>query len=783
MFFMGATNAIFVGLSVPISMFLAFITLQIAGFFMTSTLTMNMIVLFSFLLALGIVVDDAIVVIENTHRIYHQNKLLNIVTAAKAAAGEVFVPVLAGTLTTLAPFVPLLFWPGIVGKFMYYMPFTLIITLTASLIVAFIINPVFAVSFMKREHGEEASSPEKKNRRFWTSIIILLAVSGLCYAASGRGLGNFMIFITLIVILNRYVFTGWIRNFQEKALPAFMNGYARLLSFLLRGARPYWVLLSVFLLLVASIVATAVRKPDVVFFPKGDPNFVYVYLSLPIGTDVNVTDSVTKILEKRVYQVIGYHNPDVESVISNVAVGAGDPSDPSSQGTYSYKGKVTVAFVEFDKRKGKRSSTYLDEIRKAVKGIPGAEITVDQERNGPPTGKPVNIEITGEDINGLVIFSKRVEHFIDSLNVPGVEDLRSDLQDQNPEIRVDIDREKANQEGISTYVIANELRTAVFGLADLQASKFKRDEDEYPINVRYSEQYRKNLDALINTRISYRDMATGLIRQIPLSAVAKISYGNTFGGIKRKNLKRMVTLSSNVLNGYNGNEVVAQIKKNLDPLKVPDGYAIKKTGEQEDQQETANFLVTAFMGALLLIIVILSIQFNSFSKPIIILTEILFSVTGVLLGFSIFNMSISIAMTGVGIVALAGIVVKNGILLVEFADVLKERGFKTVPAVVQAGRTRLNPVILTATATMLGLVPLALGMNINFFSLFSDFKPDFYLGGESSTFWGPLAWTIIFGLSFATFLTLLVVPCMYLINYKWKIGLKRAGVLNRNHKM
>ncbi|QMU30491.1 efflux RND transporter permease subunit [Adhaeribacter radiodurans] len=760
MFFMGTTNALFVGLSVPISMFVAFIVLSFFG------ISMNMIVLFAFLLALGIVVDDAIVVIENTHRIHHEHPW-SIVKSAKAAAGEVFVPVLAGTLTTVAPFAPLLFWPGIVGEFMYYLPVTLIITLMASLLVAFIINPVFAVSFM----GKKEVNPVKARKTFLYTMIGMAVFAGICYLAGFRGVGNLTIFIMLFVALNKYVFTSWINSFQTKVLPKFMNLYERTLRSVLKGSRPWMVLGSIVFLLILSVVFTVIRQPKVDFFPSGDPNFVYAYLTLPVGTDQSVTDSLTKVVEQRVNNVIGKNNPDVESVIANVAIGAGDPTQPSYTAE-SHKGKVTVAFVEFMERTGPNTKTYLNKIRESVKGIPGVEIIVDQEQNGPPVGKPISIEVSGEDFGQLIKVSKDVEQYINSLGIAGIEDLRTDLEDKNPQISVAIDRVRANREGISTAQIAIELRTAIFGT---EASKFKRDEDEYPIQVRYAEPYRKNIDALMDMRITFRDMSMGgAIRQIPLSSVAKIDYSNTFGGIRRKNLKRVITLSSNVLEGYNANEIVGEIQQALPNFKAPEGYEVKFGGQQEDQKETSDFLGVALISSIGLIFLILVTQFNSVSKPLIILSEIVFSLIGVLLGFSIFNMNISIVMTGVGVIALAGIVVKNGILLVEFADVLREReGYELKEAVVMAGKTRLTPVILTATAAILGLIPLAIGLNLNFFTLFSDFEPHFFLGGDSVVFWGPLAWTIIFGLSFATILTLLVVPAMYLISERFKLKMGR----------
>jgi len=775
MFFMGTTNALFVGLSVPLSMFLAFSIMPTIGF------TLNMIVLFSFLLALGIVVDDAIVVIENTHRIYHTTKL-SLSQSAKSAAGEIFIPVFAGTLTTLAPFLPLAFWPGIIGKFMFYLPVTLIITLIASLIVAFIINPVFAVSFMTREHGEGAVIGEKKhpNRGYVRTMIGMGVVILLSYVLKNFFLGNLVLTLAAFITLNRYVLTGVIHRFQTKTWPAFIRGYGRVLRWVLKGWHPVLSILIVLGLFVVMVVLMMVRTPKVGFFPQGDPNFVYAYIKMPIGTDVNVTDSITKVVEQKIYNVIGKDNPDVESVISNVAVGAGDANDRTTT-PQSNKGKVSVAFKEFAFRKGPSTRTYLDRLRETVKGIPAAEITVDQEASGPPTGKPVNIEISGDDYTTLVNLSKRTKKYLDSLQIYGIEDLQSDLEDQKPEIVINIDRARANTEGISTGQIAQEIRNAVFGQD--QPSKYKINEDEYPIMVRYAEPYRKNIDALENMRITFREMSSGTIRQVPISAVTNITYSNTYGSIKRKNLKRVITLSSNVLSGANGNEIVAKVKDALKDMKTPEGYSIALTGEQEDQKETSSFLGLAGILAICIITLVLVTQFNSISKPIIILTEIFFSIIGVFIGFAVFKMTISIVMTGVGIVALAGIVVKNGILLIEFTDELKERGHKTMDAIIQGGSTRITPVLLTATATMLGLVPLALGMNIDFYGLFAEGKPHFFIGGDSTVFWGPLAWTIIFGLSFATTITLLIVPAMYLMNYKLKIWLKRKHILPVSYKI
>ncbi|MBX7204028.1 MAG: efflux RND transporter permease subunit [Bacteroidia bacterium] len=775
MFFMGTTNAIFVAMSVPLSCFVAFLVFPAIGF------KLNFIVLFSFLLALGIVVDDAIVVIENTHRIFANGKV-PIKKAAKMAAGEVFLPVLSGTMTTLAPFIPLAFWQGVIGKFMFFLPVTLIVTLLASLLVAYIINPVFAVDFMKTK-AEEAKA-RKNSKGYRKTAIVFAAIALLSYIAGNFGLGNFVLVLFVLYSLNRFVFWKWIEKFQDKIWPTVQNTYANIMTWALQGKRPSMLMLSTVGLFIFSIVFTAIRKPDVVFFPQADPNFVYTYITMPIGTDQVYTDSITHIVEDRVYKVVGEDNPLVESIIANVSVGAGDPSQfEQNFNANPNLGKVTVAFVEFAKRNGKSTREYLDKIREAVKGIPGAEISVDQEKGGPPTGKPVAIEIVADDFTQLIAVSKDIKRYLDSLQIAGIEELKSDLQTNKPEIVVEVDRERANREGISSAIVGMELRKAIFGQD--QASKFRDANDEHNIQVRYREDQRNNLNALMNLKITYRDMNMGgQIRQIPLSSVAKISYGNTYGGIKRKNEKRMVTISSNVLGGYTPNEVVPQVQEALNKYNVPTGVTMKMGGEQEEQKETGAFLGTALLVSLGLIFLILVTQFNSISKPLIILSEIVLSLIGVLIGFSLFKMQISIIMTGVGIVALAGIVVRNGILLVEFTEILLHQGMPLKEAIIEAGRTRMTPVLLTASATILGLIPLAVGLNIDFVTLFTEFNPHIFFGGDSVAFWGPLSWTMIFGLGFATFLTLILVPAMLYISegMKLRIKAKKAAALQIEHE-
>lgn len=760
MFFMGTTNAFFVAMSVPLSMFVAFMVMPMIGF------TMNMIVLFAFLLALGIVVDDAIVVIENTHRIFENGKR-NIVDAAKVAAGEVFLPVLSGTLTTLAPFIPLAFWTGTIGEFMFYLPTTLIITLLASLLVAYIINPVFAVSFMKPHHEDGTTKPVM-TRGLKVSSVILGSLALLFHLFGSHALGNLMLVVTGFNFLNHFVLSRIIWKFQNIAWPRFKDWYGRRLEWALM--RPKSILFATFLLFIASIAGLILRSPNVEFFPSADPNFIYTYIKAPIGTDQLRTDSIARVVEKRIYKVIGENNPIVTSVITNVAIGTNDENefDPSVS---SHKAKISVAFKKFSERNGISSKQYLNKIREAVQGIPGVEISVNQESGGPPVGKPINIEVRGDKFEDMVKTAEQLKTFIEKEDIAGVEQLKSDFETSKPEIVFNIDRERANREGISTAQIGMEIRNAVFGN---EVSKFRDANDEYPIQLRYQYDQRTNVDVLKNTKITYRDMSMGgMVRQIPLSAFCDIRYTTTYGGIKRINQKRVITIASNVLSGYDPNGVVQSVQNAIRQFPSVDGVEIVMTGQQEEQAATMSFLGNALLISLGLIFLILVTQFNSFSKPVIILTEIIFSMIGVFLGYAITGMTISSIMLGVGIVALAGIVVRNGILLVEFTDLLKEQGMKTREAIIEAGRTRMTPVLLTAFATMLGLVPLAVGLNIDFEKLLTTGNPHIFFGGDSVAFWGPLSWTMMFGLSFATFLTLILVPVMYLLTERAKDRWKR----------
>jgi multidrug efflux pump subunit AcrB len=765
MFFMGVTNAFFVALSVPLSVFVAFLFLPVADWLVGTSITLNFIVLFALLFGLGIIVDDAIVVIENTHRIYHNGRV-PIVRSAKEAAGEVFIPVLAGTATTLAPFFPLLFWKGIIGKFMIYLPVMLILTLAASLVVAFIINPVFAVSFMKPE-GRAYDDPKNAIFRkwYWWAFWIVGIANHLM---GNHGTGNFLFFMALAGILNRYVLRDTIYFFQERVLPRLMNSYEKLLRWVLVGRRPVYLLVSLFLLFPVAALLLVLRGNPTTFFPSGDPNYIYVYLKMPVGTDVKYTDSVTRLLEEKVYKILEKERPGepgslVESIIANVAVSANNPRD-NNRSVQPNLGRIQISFVEFEKRHGRSTAPYLEQIRNSIKDIPGAAISVEKENSGPPTEPPVNIEVIGEDFGHVARVAQDLYNYLDTNKVAGIDNLQMDVDLSNPEITITVDRERALIEGVSTAQVGTEIRTALFGK---EVSKLKEGDDEYKIQLRYSELQRNNINDLMNMKITFRDFNTGQIKQVPINAIARFDYTNTSGGVKRKNLKRTIQLQSNVADPRQTAAINAALKTKIDDfknkVKLPEDIIIRQSGQSEQEKETSQFLGTALIMAIGLIFLILVLQFNSLSKPFIVITEIFFSIIGVLLGYALTGQTIATIMLGVGIVGLAGIVIKNGILLIEFTDELRTRGFRTREAAVQAGKIRIIPVLLTALATIGGLVPLAVGFNIDFVSLFQHLNPKIFFGGDSVVFWGPLSWTIIYGLVFAFFLTLMMVPSMYII--------------------
>jgi len=747
MFFMGIDDAMFVAVSIPLSMLIAFIVLPIIGF------TLNMVVLMSFILVLGIVVDNSIVVVENIYRHFVSTKDLPILGAAKHGVGEVSTSIFTGTLTTMAPFLPLIFWPGLAGKFMFYLPIVIIITLAASMLVAYIMNPVFAVSFMKY-HGDETNKKKPNYKKQLLIILPLIFIATIFYFTGPMIIANFISFGLIIYFFFKYLIMPLVKKFQCCVLPKMINLYKKILHYLLQGFRPYYVLGSTVVLLFFSFYLMTVMPPRIVFFPEGEPNTIYVYLKMPAGTHIDKTNKVSKEIENRVFNILGKNNPDVESVITNVAINAGE--SVFERTTQEKLGKITINFVEYKFREGRPTHEYLDDLREAMGGFPSAEISVSKEATGPPTGKPVNIEISGDNIDTLVDISLHLYQHIVSLDVKGIEELKTDMEISKPELIINIDREKANRYGITSAQIGMALRTSLYGN---EVSKFREGEDEYPIQLRLDKKYRDDIDLLLSQKISppYNE------NQIPISTIASPELSSSYGGIIRINQKRVITLSSNVLSGYNANEIVKTLKNKLQDFSFPDGYNFVFTGEQEDQEETGSFLIWALLMAIALIFIILVSQFNSLAKPIIISVQIFFSIIGVLLGFIIFKIDFSIVMSGLGIIAVAGIVVKNAIILIDYIDKQIAKGGDMLEAIVNAGATRLIPVLLTALSTIFGLLPLATGMNINFITLFTELNPNIYFGGDSADFWNSLAWTIIFGLGFATILTLGVVPAMYKI--------------------
>jgi multidrug efflux pump subunit AcrB len=516
-----------------------------------------------------------------------------------------------------------------------------------------------------------------------------------------------------------------------------------------------------------------VRQPKVSLFPSSEPDYVYIYIQKPIGVDIENTNRFTLQLEKELTELLKPNEQVVESIIAQVGEGASDPNDFTGGQATPNKGLIAISFVEYEFREGVSTSEIMDDIRNTFNKYPGVQITVDKEEMGPPVGKPINIEISGENLERLIALTDRVRNRINEGNFPGIEELKSDLEVGKPELLVKIDRDKAGRFGISTNQIASELRTALFGV---EVSKYKDGEDEYPIQLRLKDEYRYDVDALINKRITFMDNK-GNWRQIPISSVADIEYSSTYGSIKRKDLDRVITLYSNVNEGYNANEIIAELQILLADVELPDGYDIRFTGEQEEQAESSEFLTRALIIAVFSIFLIIVAQFNSVISPFIIILSVLFSTIGVFLGLVAFNMEFVIIMTGIGIISLAGVVVNNAIVLIDYTNLVRKRRraelgipenqllpYEELLSSIQvAGKTRLRPVLLTAITTILGLLPMAIGLNIDYIGLFSELDPNFYTGGSSADFWGPMAWTVIFGLTFATFLTLIIVPVMYLL--------------------
>ena len=786
LFFLGLRNALFVGVAIPLSMFLSFAILNALG------ITFNVMVLFALVLALGMLVDNGIVVVENIYRLMDEG--MSPFDAARYGVGEVAWPIIASTATTLAAFLPLAIWPGIIGEFMKYLPMTLIIVLSSSLFIALVINPMLTSLYMRVEEAE------MNVRRLFITTGILVVLGLLLLGTGWTTLGNLFILGGIIGILNRYLLTPATAWFQNKLLPALENSYERLLRFSLRGSKPWLFFYGMIGLLFASLVLLGVFPPKVEFFPQNEPQYVNVYIDMPIGTDIEETNRVTKEVEDMVMKAINQpaflrEGADgsseqflVNSVIAQVGEGTSDPAEGPQLGATPNKGRITVSFLKFQDRQGVRTTDVLNAIRDEVKGYPDAIIRATKNSDGPPQGLPINLEITSTDYETALTYADGMKRFIEATGIQGVEGLKLDVEKSKPEMPISIDRDKARRYGLSTQQIGYGIRSALFGR---EVSRYKDGEDDYPINLRFSDAYRNNADALMNQKIIFRSASDGQIKEVPISAVATAGRSTTYNAIKRKDLDRTVTLSSNVLGGYNANEVVASIKEAMSDYPAQDGVQWEFTGQQEEQAKEMAFLSKALVIALFLIFLIIVAQFNSISTPFIIGFSVLFSLTGVFLGLVVFRQDFVIIMTMIGIISLAGVVVNNAIVLIDYTNLLFDRRKRElelgeddllpfaeiVPLIIKGGRTRLRPVLLTAITTVLGLLPLAIGINVDFVSLLAEYDPKIYIGGDNNIFWKPMSWAIIYGLTFATFLTLVIVPIMmwYLTraDYKW---LKRLPI-------
>jgi len=767
--FLGLRNALFVGLAIPMSMFISFIVLGLMGH------TLNMMVLFGLVLALGMLVDNGIVVVENITR-FVQNGY-SLYEAAKNAVGEIAFPIISSTATTLAAFFPLIFWKDIMGEFMKNLPITLIVSLTASLFVALVINPVMAANFILRD--EDKKSPTKK--KSFRTAAILLGVGIFFYIVGIPFFGTIFVILALLVVMHYFFLYRLAEWFQTVFLVKLENSYLQLLRFALRKKNPRNIIWGFIGLFIVTMVFFGIRQPKVTLFPINQPSFINVFVELPVGTDIGATNEMMYKVEDRIYTGLKRYRHIVKSILTTIGKGSVGENE-TAVGNTPNKGMTTITFVDYQYRGGINTSTIMKEIGDDLIGrYPGVQVQVVKNEMGPPTGKPINIEISGKEYDRLIPLAQDIQEHLESFKVKGVEGFRLDVDTGSPEMIVEVDRDGARRFGLSTAQIASTIRTALFGK---EISDFKEGEDDYPIVLRLKKEYRDNISALLNQKIAFRSQNTGKLMQIPISAAARFKYNTTFAAVNRLDMDKVITLWSNVLEGNNPTEVNIELQERMEKYKMPEGYTYKFTGEQKEQQETSAYLMRALLIAIALIMLILVTQFNSFSKPLIIMATVFFSTIGVFGGLAAFKMDFVIIMTGIGIISLAGVVVNNAIVLIDYIDFLKANAKKrmglkqddqlpikeSMECIVQAGRTRLRPVLLTAITTVLGLVPMAIGLNFNFNTFFSRFDPQIYFGGDNALFWGPMAWTVIFGLTFATLLTLVVIPAMYLIGNRIKLA-------------
>ncbi|WP_274474113.1 efflux RND transporter permease subunit [Mangrovimonas aestuarii] len=793
MFFLGFKNAVFVGFAIPMSMFMSLMLLNLFGY------TLNTMILFGLIMGLGMLVDNGIVVVENVYRLMDEEGMSR-VEAAKKGIGEIAFPIIISTATTVAAFIPLGLWPGVMGQFMIILPITLSTVLGSSLFVAIFFNSVLVSQFMSTE---DKDMPLKRI----ITITVIMAILGLLVFIFGgeyRALGSLMLFTTIMLWVYRLVLRKMANHFQTKVLTRLENWYEGSLKKALTGKRPYAIVIGTFALLIIAFMtfgwSLGTQRTKVEFFPDNKPNQIIVYIEYPQGTDIEKTNAITKEIEERVYKVLdedtykdGDYNFMVESAVSQVGEGAGNPqTDGGSTAEMPHKAKITASMREYKYRRGKDSELLRQKVQKALAGIyPGVLISVEKDQNGPPAGPPINIEIEGEDYVELINTAEKMRDYINSKSIPGIDELKIDVNKDKPSMQVIVDREKAGELGVSAGQVGNQLRNSIFGA---KAGIYKESGDDYDIYVRFNEDYRYSPSAIFNQKITFRDMASGKIKEIPVSTLTEHSNSSGFSAIKHKDVKRVVTVYSALSPGFtDAGAIVAQIQNEMEEFNdMPKNVKVDYTGQIEEQNKQMAFLVGAFFTGLGLIFFILIFQFNSISKPAIIMLAIFLSFIGVFGGLVITARPFVIMMTMMGIISLAGIVVNNGVVLLDYAQLLIDRKkiemglgedeyltkSELFDCIVKAGRARLRPVLLTAITTILGLVPLAIGFNFNFFTLFDKFNANVYFGGDNVIFWGPLAWTVIYGLFIATFLTLVVVPVLFFLVTQFKMWLRSKKVID-----
>ena len=779
-FFLGLRNALFVGFAIPMSMFMSLVILSSFG------LTLNRMVLFGLVMGLGLLVDNGIVVVENIYRLMSKEGVPRI-QAAKLGIGEVALPIIVSTATTIAAFIPLGTWPGTLGEFMIYFPITLSAILGSSLIVAIFFNSMLVSSFMDLSEKEIS----RKNLLRMTYILGGLAVVFVLFQDT-RAIGSLLVFICFLFWFYKYVIKNQAIRFQNNFLVRLENTYNDFLSFALSGIRPFLFLAGTFLLFITSIVLMGIFPPKIEFFPDNEPQQILVYLEYPEGTDIEKTNETLKQIESEIYELVnnpkyldGDYNFLVESAISQVGEGAGNPeTDAGGTGEIPHKALITMTMREFKYRRGMSSEELRKDVQlELIDRFPGIAISVEKDTQGPPGGYPVNIEIYGDDYERLIETAISMKNYLNKENIEGIEQLKIDVSRSKPGLEFQVDREKAGELGIPTGLIGQTIRNSIIGT---KAGVYKINGDDYQINVRLDEDYKNNINAIINQNIVFRDQSNGKIKEIPIASVVTEKNITSFSAIKHKELQRSVTLYSSILAGSNANEIVNSAEISLSGFETPQGVDFKFTGEIKQQAENQSFLSGALLTGIALIVLILVFQFNSISKPLIVLASIILSFTGVFLGIVIFNLTFSILMTMLGIISLTGIIVNNAVVLIDYTQLLFDRKkidlnlskddiidkITALSLIKTAGKARLKPVLLTAITTIFGLIPLAIGLNIDFFSLFANWNANIYIGGDNVVFWGPLAWTVIFGITFATFLTLIIVPSMYYIIHLGRIKLK-----------